>query len=114
MQALAARILLLWGVRRAGLAILAGAIGALALPPFNIFAAMFVSFTLLVWLLVDHLKPKMAGAIGQVIVIAAMFVAVWHIQTVTRPRIPPASETPPAATAEVLKNHAEPGGGAAP
>lgn len=51
MQAFAARILLLWGVRRAGLAILAGAIGALALPPFDIFAAMFVSFTLLVWLL---------------------------------------------------------------
>jgi len=51
MQALAARILLLWGVRRAGLAVLAGAIGALALPPFGIFAAMFVSFTLLVWLL---------------------------------------------------------------
>lgn len=51
MQALAARILLLWGVKRAGLAILAGAIGALALPPFDIFASMFVSFTLLVWLL---------------------------------------------------------------
>ena len=51
MQALAARILLLWGVRRAGLAILAGAIGALALPPFDFFASMFVSFTLLVWLL---------------------------------------------------------------
>lgn len=51
MQAFAARILLLWGVRRAGLAILAGAIGALALPPFDIFASMFVSFTLLVWLL---------------------------------------------------------------
>jgi len=51
MQALAARILLLWGVRRAGLAVLAGAIGALALPPFDIFASMFVSFTLLVWLL---------------------------------------------------------------
>ena len=51
MQALAARILLLWGIGRAGLAILAGAIGALALPPFSVFAAMFVSFTLLVWLL---------------------------------------------------------------
>ncbi len=51
MQALAARIVLLWGVRRAGLAVLAGAIGALALPPFDIFASMFVSFTLLVWLL---------------------------------------------------------------
>jgi len=51
MQAVAARILLLWGARRAGLAILAGAIGALALPPFDIFATMFVSFTLLVWLM---------------------------------------------------------------
>lgn len=51
MQHLAAKVLLLWGVRRAGLAILAGAIGALALPPFGIFASMFVSFTLLVWLL---------------------------------------------------------------
>lgn len=51
MQALAARILLLWGVRRAGLAVLAGAIGALALPPFDFFAAMFIAFTLLVWLL---------------------------------------------------------------
>lgn len=51
MQALAARILLMWGLRRAGLAVLAGAIGALALPPFDIFASMFISFTLLVWLL---------------------------------------------------------------
>ncbi len=51
MQALAARILLLWGLRRAGLAVLAGAIGALALPPFDIFASMFIAFTLLVWLL---------------------------------------------------------------
>ncbi len=39
------------GCEASRLAILAGAIGALALPPFNIFAAMFVSFTLLVWLL---------------------------------------------------------------
>lgn len=51
MQALAARILLLWGIRRAGLAVVAGAVGALALPPFDIFASMFISFTLLIWLL---------------------------------------------------------------
>ncbi len=51
MERLAGRILLLGGWRRAGLAIVAGAIGALAMPPFGVFAAMAVSFTLLVWLL---------------------------------------------------------------
>ncbi len=51
MERLAGGIMLLGGVRRAGLAILAGAVGALALPPFGFFAAMFLSFTLLVWLL---------------------------------------------------------------
>jgi apolipoprotein N-acyltransferase len=51
MEWLAGRIILAWGFKRALLAILAGAIGVLALPPFGFFAAMFVSFTLLVWLL---------------------------------------------------------------
>ncbi|RWX76842.1 apolipoprotein N-acyltransferase [Neorhizobium lilium] len=51
MERLAGRIMLLWGLPRIALAVLAGAIGALALPPFNIFAALFISFTLLVWLM---------------------------------------------------------------
>lgn len=51
MERLAGKVILLWGVRRALLAVLAGAIGALALPPFSFVAALFVSFTLLVWLL---------------------------------------------------------------
>ncbi len=51
MERLAGRIMLLWGVRRALLTIVAGAVGALALPPIGFFAALFVSFTLLVWLL---------------------------------------------------------------
>lgn len=51
MERLASKVILLWGVRRALLAILAGAIGALALPPFSFVAALFVSFTLLVWLM---------------------------------------------------------------
>lgn len=51
MERLAGRVILLWGVRRALLAIAAGAVGALALPPFSFVAALFVSFTLLVWLL---------------------------------------------------------------
>ncbi len=51
MERLAGRIMLLGGARRALLAFLAGAFGVLALPPFGFFAALFVSFTLLVWLL---------------------------------------------------------------
>lgn len=51
MERLAGKVMLLWGVRRIMLAIAAGAIGALALPPFGFFGAFFVSFTLLVWLM---------------------------------------------------------------
>lgn len=51
MERLAGRIMLLWGFPRVVAAFLAGAIGALALPPFGFFAAFFISFTLLVWLM---------------------------------------------------------------
>lgn len=51
MERLAGRIMLLWGVRRMALAIAVGAVGALALPPFNVLATLFLSFTILVWLM---------------------------------------------------------------
>jgi apolipoprotein N-acyltransferase len=51
MERLANRVMLLSGLPRITLALLAGAIGALAMPPFGVFAVLFVSFTLLVWLL---------------------------------------------------------------
>ncbi|NGO64766.1 apolipoprotein N-acyltransferase [Rhizobium daejeonense] len=51
MERLAGRIMLLWGARRALLAVFAGAFGALALPPVGFFVALFVSFTILVWLM---------------------------------------------------------------
>ncbi len=51
MERLAGKIMLAWGFPRLIIAFLAGAIGALALPPFGFFAALFVSFTLLVWLI---------------------------------------------------------------
>ncbi|WP_029619980.1 apolipoprotein N-acyltransferase [Pseudorhizobium marinum] len=51
MERLAGKVMLLWGVRRVALAIAAGAFGALALPPFGVFGTLFISFTLLVWLM---------------------------------------------------------------
>lgn len=51
MEGLAGRIMLTWGLRRFLLTWIAGAIAALAMPPIGFVAAMFLSFTLLVWLL---------------------------------------------------------------
>ena len=51
MERLAGKVMLLSGTRRALVAFLAGLVGVLALPPFGFFAALFVSFTLFVWLL---------------------------------------------------------------
>jgi apolipoprotein N-acyltransferase len=51
MERLAGKIMLSNGFGRVAIAVLAGAIGALVLPPVGFFAAMFVSFTLLVWLI---------------------------------------------------------------
>ena len=51
MERLANGVMLSWGIRRAAIALIAGAIGALALPPFGVFLSMFIAFPLLVWLL---------------------------------------------------------------
>ena len=51
MERLAGRIILLWGWRRALAALIAGALAALAQPPFDFFAACLVAFPVLVLLL---------------------------------------------------------------
>src|SRR5690606_5890695 len=48
---LSGRLVLLWGWKRAAVAFVAGAFGALAHAPFDFFAAAFVSFPVLVLLL---------------------------------------------------------------
>src|SRR4051812_19310372 len=51
MTASARWIILVWGWRRAFVALVAGAIGALAMPPFGALPALAVSLTVPVWLL---------------------------------------------------------------
>jgi len=51
MTALAHRVVLAWGWRRALIALLAGAVGALAMPPFGVFPALVVSLVPAVWLI---------------------------------------------------------------
>jgi apolipoprotein N-acyltransferase len=50
MTAIAQRVILAWGWRRFLIAFLAGAAGALAMPPFGLLPALAVSLTLAVWL----------------------------------------------------------------
>lgn len=65
MERIADRVILVWGYKRVLLAILAGAFGVLALPPIGFFAAMFVSFTLLVWLIDGAAAAPDSGIIGR-------------------------------------------------
>jgi apolipoprotein N-acyltransferase len=51
MERLAGRVILLWGWRRALVAFLAGALLVLVQAPYDFFAAGFVSFPILDWLL---------------------------------------------------------------
>ncbi len=65
MERLADRVILVWGFKRSLLAIAAGAFAVLALPPIGFFAAMFVSFTLLVWLIDGAAASPESGLIGR-------------------------------------------------
>ncbi|MDQ6435575.1 apolipoprotein N-acyltransferase [Mesorhizobium sp. LHD-90] len=61
MERLAGRIMLLWGWRRAFAAFLAGAFAVLMQAPYDFFAAGFVSFPVLVWLLDGATAPASSG-----------------------------------------------------
>lgn len=65
MERLAGRVMLGSSIGRAITAIAAGAFGALALPPFGFFASLFVSFTLLVWLVDGCIGKPGSGAFGR-------------------------------------------------
>jgi apolipoprotein N-acyltransferase len=73
-ERLASWIMLQWGWKRALIAVAAGAIGNLALEPVGFFAAMFVSFTLLVWLMDGAASSPESGWRGK---LRASFVLGW-------------------------------------
>ncbi|HEV7873153.1 MAG TPA: apolipoprotein N-acyltransferase, partial [Enterovirga sp.] len=51
MRGVADRVILAWGWRRAVIACAGGAFGALAMPPFGMWPALAVSFSVAVWLI---------------------------------------------------------------
>jgi apolipoprotein N-acyltransferase len=67
MKDLAAKVILLWGWRRALAAFLAGALMVLAQAPFDLFAVCFVSFPVLVWLLDGAVGEPSAGVLRRLV-----------------------------------------------
>jgi apolipoprotein N-acyltransferase len=66
-KSIAHSITLSWGWRRALIALLAGALSTLALPPFNLWPVPFLTFPVLVWLI----DGSAAGRLGGVVAAAA-------------------------------------------
>ena len=57
-------IILSWGWKRAAIALVAGALSALAMAPFNAWPILFVTFPVLVWLVDGSAAGRWSGAMA--------------------------------------------------
>ncbi len=73
MERLAGSVILLCGWRRMLVALLAGAVGSLIQAPYDFFAAGFLSFTVLVWLLDGTAGSRLGGGFRQAFLIGWWF-----------------------------------------
>jgi apolipoprotein N-acyltransferase len=60
-RAVANSVILSWGWRRAAIAFAAGAVSVLALPPFNIWPILFLTFPIAVWLIDGSAAGRLSG-----------------------------------------------------
>ena len=61
LRSLALSIILAWGWKRAGIALLAGAVSSLSMAPFNAWPVLFVTFPIVVWLIDGAAAGRMRG-----------------------------------------------------
>jgi apolipoprotein N-acyltransferase len=61
LRSIALSIILAWGWKRAGIALLAGAVSSLAMAPFNAWPVLFITFPVVVWLIDGAAAGKMRG-----------------------------------------------------
>jgi apolipoprotein N-acyltransferase len=61
LRSAALSIILAWGWKRAGIAVLAGALSSLAMEPFNAWPVLFLTFPVVVWLIDGAAAGKMRG-----------------------------------------------------
>ncbi len=74
MDRLAHAIILSWGWRRRGIAFGAGALSALAMPPFFVFPILWITFPVLVWLIDGGVSGARSGRVRRV---APAFAVGW-------------------------------------
>jgi apolipoprotein N-acyltransferase len=61
LRSVALSIILAWSWKRAGIALLAGAVSSLAMAPFNAWPVLFITFPVVVWLIDGAAAGKMRG-----------------------------------------------------
>ena len=67
LEGLASRFIVSWGWRRALIALLTGAFSALAMPPYDLFPVLFLTFPVLVWLIDGTVVSGRGGRLGAVL-----------------------------------------------